>query len=54
MNHVIKIIKSLKASGLLIDGITKTVNYKIKKQEDGFAWVLLAPLSALLPEPVMS
>ena len=54
MNDVIKIIKSLKASGLLIDGLTKTVNYKIKKQENGFAWVLLAPLAALLVEPVMS
>ena len=54
MNDVIKIIKSLKASALLIDGLTKTVNYKIKKQENGFAWVLLAPLAALLVEPVMS
>ena len=48
------LLKSLKASGLLIDGLTKTVNYKIKKQENGFAWVLLAPLAALLVEPVMS
>ena len=30
MNDVIKIIKSLKDSGVLIDGVTETVKYEIK------------------------
>ena len=34
MNDVIKIVKSLKDSGLLIDGVTGTVKHEIKKQED--------------------
>ena len=30
MNDVIKILKSLKDSGVLIDGVTETVKYEIK------------------------
>ena len=36
MNDIIKVIKSLEDSGVLIDGVTETVKYKIKKQEGGF------------------
>ena len=36
MNDIIKIIKWLKDSGVLIDGITETVKHQIKKQEGGF------------------
>ena len=36
MNDIIKIIKWLKDSGVLIDGVTETVKYEIKKQEGGF------------------
>ena len=35
MNDIIKIIKSLEDSGVLIDGVTETVKGKIKKQEVG-------------------
>ena len=31
MNDIIKIIKSLEDSGVLIDGVTETVKGKIKK-----------------------
>ena len=31
MNDIIKIIKSLEDSGVLIDGVTETVKQKIKK-----------------------
>ena len=31
MNDIIKVIKSLKDSGVLIDGVTETVKHKIKK-----------------------
>ena len=54
MNNVIKIIKSLEASGVLIDGVTETVKREIKKQEGGFLGALLAPLAASLVQPVIS
>ena len=46
MNDIIKIIKSLEDSGVLIDGVTETVKHEIKKQEGGFLGALLAPLAA--------
>ena len=48
MNDIIKIIKSLKDSGVLIDGITETVNHKIKKQVGAFLGALLAPIAISL------
>ena len=48
MNNIIKIIKSLEDSGVLIDGVTDTVKHEIKKQKGGFIEALLAPLAALL------
>ena len=36
MNDIIKIIKSLKDSCALIDGVTETVKNETKKQEGGF------------------
>ena len=54
MNDIIKIIKSLKDLGVLIDGVTETVKHEIKKQEDGFLGALLAPLAASLVQPVIS
>ena len=33
-NNIIKVIKSLEDSTVLIDGITETVKHEIKKQED--------------------
>ena len=44
MNDLIKIIKSSEDSGVLIDGVTETVKYEIKKQEGGFLGALLASL----------
>ena len=52
MNDIIKIIKSLEDSGVLIDGVAETVKHEIKKQEGGFLGALLAPLAALLVQPV--
>ena len=54
MNDIIKIIKSLEGSGVLIDGITETVKDEIKKQEGGFLGALLPPLVAQLVQPVTS
>ena len=36
MNDIIKIIKLLEYSGVLIDGVTKTAKHEIKKQECRF------------------
>ena len=54
MNDIIKIIKSLEDLGALIDGVTETVKYEIKKQEGGIFGTLLAPLAASLVQPVVS
>ena len=54
INDIIKIIKSSEYSNVLIDGITEIVNHKIKKQERGILPALLAPLVALLVQPVIS
>ena len=54
MNDIIKIIKSLEDSGVLIDGVTETVKHEIKRQEGGFLGDLLAPLATSLVQLVMS
>ena len=54
MNDIIKIIKSLEDSGVLIDGVTETVKLETKKQEGWFLGALLAPLAASIVQPVIS
>ena len=54
MNDTIKIIKSLEDSGMLTDGVTKTVKHEIKKQEGRFLGALLAPIAASSVQPVIS
>ena len=54
MNDVIKIIKSLEDSGVLIDDVTETVKHEVKKQEGRFLGALLGPLVASLLQPVIS
>ena len=53
-NDIIKILKSLEDSGVLIDGVTETVKDEIKKQGGGFLGALLATLAASLVQPVIS
>ena len=54
MNDVIKIIKSLENSGVLIDGVTEAVKHEVEKQEGGFFGALLAHLAASLVQSVIS
>ena len=54
VDDIIKIIKSLGNSGILIVRITKAVEHQIKKQEGGFLGALLAPLAASVVQPVIS
>ena len=52
MNDIIKIIKSLEDSGVLIDGDNETLKHEIRKE--GFLEAFLAPLATLLVQPVIS
>ena len=54
MNDIIKVIKSLEDSGVLIDGVSEVVKHEIKKQEGKFLGALLAPLTASIVQPVIS
>ena len=48
MNDIMKIVKCLKESGLLIKGITKTIKNKAREQKQGFIIMLLGILDASL------
>ena len=46
MDDIIRMIKSLNNSGVVIDGVSETKKYDIKKREGGFLGLLLATLGA--------
>ena len=48
MDDLLKIVKSLEHSGLLLDGITKTIKDEVKEQKSGFLSMLLGTLGASL------
>ena len=48
MKDIIKIVKSLEDSGLLLKGVTETVQNEIKEQKGGFLSMLLGTLGASL------
>ena len=48
MDDLIKIVKSLEDSGLLLKGITESVQNKIKEQKGGFLSMLLGTLGTSL------
>ena len=48
MDDLIKIVKSLEDSGLLLKGITESVQNEIKEQKGGFLSMLLGTLGANL------
>ena len=48
MQDLLKIVKSLEDSGLLLDGITETVKNEVKEQKGGFVSMLLDALGASL------
>ena len=48
MDDLIKIVKSLEDSGLLLKGITESVRKEIKEQKRGFLSMLLGTLGASL------
>ena len=48
MKDLIKIVKSLEDSGLLLKGVTETVQNEVKEQKGGFLSMLLGTLGASL------
>ena len=48
MDNLIKIVKSLEESGLLLKGITESVQIEVKEQKGGFLSMLLGTLGAIL------
>ena len=54
LNDIIKIIKSLKESGLLIKGVSETIRNEAKEQKGGFLSMLLGTLGASLLEHLLT
>ena len=48
MDDLIKIVKSLEDSGLLLKGVTESVQNKVKEQKGGFLSILLGALGVSL------
>ena len=48
MQDLLKIVKSLEDSGILVNGITETIKNEVKEQKGGFLSMLLGTLSASL------
>ena len=48
MEDLIKIVKSLEDSGLLLKGVTETVQNEVNEQKGGFLSMLLGTLGASL------
>ena len=48
IHNIIQIVKSLEDSGLLLEGVTETVQNEIKEQRGGFLSMLLGTLGASL------
>ena len=48
MNDIMKIIKALEKSGILLSGVGKTIENEVKEQKGGFLSMLLGTLEASL------
>ena len=48
MNDIIKIVKSLEDSGVLLKGVSKTIKHEAKEERGGFLSMLLGTLGASL------
>ena len=54
MQDLLKIVKSLEDSGLLLNGITETIKNEVKEQKGGFLSMLLRTLAASLPGDLLT
>ena len=54
MDDILKIVKSLENSGLLLKGVTETIQHETKEQRGGFLSMLLGTLGASLLGDILS
>ena len=54
MNDIMKIIEALENSGILLKGVTKTIENKTKEQRGGFLGMLLGTLGASLLDNLLT
>ena len=54
IEDIIKIVKYLEDSGLLLEGVTETVQNEVKEQKGGFLSMLLGTLGACLLENLLT
>ena len=54
MNDILKIVKSLENSGVLLKGVSETVQHEAKEQRGGFLSMLLGTLGASLLGDILS
>ena len=54
MDDILKVVKSLENSGVLLKGVSETLQYEAKEQRGGFLSMLLGTLGASLLGDVLS
>ena len=54
MDDILKIVKSLENSGLLLKGVSETIQHEAKEQRGGFLSMLLGTLGASLLSDILS
>ena len=54
MNDILKIVKSLENCGLLLKGVSETIQHEAKEQREGFLSMLLGTLGASLLGDILS
>ena len=54
MKDILKIVKSLEDSGLLLEGVSKAIKNEAKEQKGGFLSMLLGTLWASLLENMLA
>ena len=54
MNDILEIVKSLENSGLLLKGVSETIQHEAKEQRGGFLSMLLGTLGASLLGDILS
>ena len=54
MNDIIKIVKSLEDSGVILKGVSETIQHEAKEQRGGFLSMLLGTLGASLLGDILS
>ena len=54
MDDILKIVKSLENSGVLLKGVSETIQHEAKKQRGGFLTMLLGTLGASLLGDILS